>query len=648
LFTSLNIATSGMRAAQTGLAVTGHNMANAEILGFSRQRTIQNDTRLRTMGTSGAGNILRVGTGVDNNAVHQIRSQYFDMRFRMHNSALNFQAMVSSIGSHMEDILGETENSFRLQHLMQDVWRSMQELSLNIGGIESRDIFVSSAAAFLDKAQNIFEELFELQQNLDSQIRNMVTEINDIVGNIHRLNEQIQSNEVAGDNANDMRDERNLLMDKLSALVPAEFFEDPRTGHINIFTQEGNFLLAQGSQNMLGLKEISGRYNFVEPVFTMSDTVLPAGTPPREYVQFFNWTRPINAANGNEQGALMALIMARGAMPATYAGADALWRPTALPNGVAFGSIDALVEAMIGPMPDPANFAGGATNPEYRHAQLVWQNDRNNVEQLYPEMLTNPAMVLTSVAAGRGNPMFNRMHDSFLAANRTYNQNAWSMENALVPNMMKNMDSIVNSVVRLINDAVAPVENHTHDPNAPFDLNGNRSYTEVFVRTGLGNSVMPRFVNDIHNGGLPGDFDSLYTTRNLKINPALLQPGGHNLLALSRSGDREDSSVIEEMLALWVDDESPYSINIRGNTFAMDRAYQIFITDFAVRVNEADTGVSAQFQALSQADQRRNALMGVSLDEETSNMMTLQFAYQAAARLFNIIDSMIDTVVNRM
>jgi len=102
------------------------------------------------------------------------------------------------------------------------------------------------------------------------------------------------------------------------------------------------------------------------------------------------------------------------------------------------------------------------------------------------------------------------------------------------------------------------------------------------------------------------------------------------------------------MLALWNDDDSPYSVNIRGNTFAVDRAYQIYLTDFSVRINESNTGVSTQFQALTQADERRTAIMGVSLDEETANMMTFQFAYQAAARLFNIIDSMIDTVVNRM
>jgi len=725
-----------MRAAQTGLAVTGHNMANAEILGFSRQRTIQNDTRLRVMGTSMAGNTLRVGTGVDNNAVHQIRSQYFDMRFRMHNSALNFQALVSAIGSHMEDIIGETENTFRMQHLMQDMWRSMQELSLNIGGIETRDIFISTSAAFLDKAHNIFEELFELQQNLDAQIRNMVTEINDIVGSIDRLNNVIQANEITGDNANDLRDQRNLLMDRLSALVPVEFSTDPRTGHVNIFTQEGNFFLSQGSQNFLGLKEMSGRYNFVEPVFTMATEVLPSTTPPREYVPFFSWNRPINAANGNEEGALMALLMARGSMPLTFAGADALWRPIALPNGGAnapngtnFTSIDELVAHMIGNPPDvtdtvqfdPSNsatwpgdwpsvgfdsadpttwppaaggfdpedettwpasfninnaltwpaawtasfafdiadpttfptgalaFPNGTSDTGFLHAQLVWQNNRNNLEQLYPEFITSPASLLAAVNQGRGNATFNRLHDNFAAANRTFNQAAWSAEYALIPNMMVNMDKIVNSIVRLVNNSLAPVDNHSRAEDAPFDLNGNRSFTEVFVRTGIGNSVMPRFDGSgVHNGGLPGNFDSLYTTRNIRINPVLLRPGGHNLLALSPSGDREDSSLIERMLELWVSDDSPYSVNIRGNTFAKDRAYQIFITDFAVRINEADTGVSTQFQALTQADQRRNAIMGVSLDEETSSMMTFQFAYQAAARLFNIIDSMIDTVVNRM
>ena len=146
---------------------------------------------------------------------------------------------------------------------------------------------------------------------------------------------------------------------------------------------------------------------------------------------------------------------------------------------------------------------------------------------------------------------------------------------------------------------------------------------------------------------MPGEIDRLYTTRNLMINPELFRDGGYNLLALSLSGRREDTTLIQEMIRQWGDDTGDFTVNIRGQNFSIDRAYHVIITDLAVEIRSANTYLTTEFMQLSYADQRRNAIMGVSMDEELSSMMTFQFAYQAAARLFNIIDSMIDTVVNR-
>jgi len=707
LFTTLNISVTGLRAAQTGLVVTSHNMANAEINGFSRQRSLQADLRPRGMGTSMSGQRLFVGTGVDNQAVEQIRSQYFDFMFRAHNMRLSFYSTLTSIGHHIESVLGETESSFRMQVLLADMWNSLHEMSMDVSALETREAFVATSIAFLDKAQVIFNELFQFQQNLDGQIRNMVADINDIVANINRLNDEITGHEMSGDNANDLRDERNRLMDQLSGLIPVEFFEDTGqlnpvtgqwergTGRIDIMTISGNFILSQGSQNTLGLLQISGRYTFVEPVFTSATEVLPPDTPPSRYRPLFNWDRPIDAERGNDQGALLALLSARGAMPATFAGIDALWEPIALPGSIfgveppagGYGSVQEVVEHMIGqrlglewgftpstagpppewdaiPRPEwnattntwdniPPSLAGmgdpeDENNSHLLHAQLVWDNQRNNIESLYPEMIRDPAGFVAAVNAGIGNQDFDRMNGTFQASRRTYRQANWSMNNALIPRVMRDMDKIVNTIVRLINDSIAPVRDHTFDPDAPFDLNGNKSFTEVFVRRSEGGLNLPRFDgNRIHNSGLPGQIDSFYSTRNLMINPALRLPGGYNLLALSLSGERDDATLVNEMIRQWTADDSDFKINIGGEYFNIDRAYAAFITALGTEIMEAETFMTAEFQQLLQADQRRNSIMGVSLDEETASMMTFQFAYQAASRLFNIIDSMIDTVINR-
>ena len=651
-FQTLNVAISGMRAAQMGLAVTGHNMANAEIPGFSRQRTIQHETPTRGIGTNRAGQMLHVGTGVDNNAVHQIRSRYFDLRYREHNARLSFYAQMAAIGDHLETVLGELDGSYRMQAVLSDMWNAIQELNTAPANIEARDMFIGSAIAFVDKAQNLFEELFELQRNLDDQVRSMVTEINSIVERINVLNVEIQANEFAGDNANDMRDERNRLLDRLSGLVPIEVFENPDTGRVDIMTINGNFFIHQGQTNPLGLKWISGRYNIVEPVFTRSTEILVSNTPPREYIPFYNWNRPINSENGNAEGALMALLRARGAMPATYRGIEALWNPIELPQGMAFADAEAMFAFMIFNSPDNDFTAAGGIPALGTQERLEWDSLIRNLEILYPQAVSpaNWPNVQAALLAGPPPPfnadtlLFREMNDNFLAARRTYRQAEWSKEHALVPRLMKEMDKIVNSVVRLLNNAFAPIDADGEPcPDAPFDLSGNRIHTELFVR-----QHHPRFNADgIHNPGFAGDFDSLYTTRNIMINPLLLREGGYNLLALSLSGDPNDTRLMEQIMASWDDNDGDYSIVIGGNSFSLMRAYEIFITNLGVELRAVNTSLTSTFHQVVYADNRRNAIMGVSMDEEVTSMQTFLFAYQGAARLFNVIDDMISTIINR-
>jgi|GEM_PF-493309 len=796
-FQSLNVAISGLRAAQTGLAVTAHNMANAEINGFSRQRSIQSTSFSRSMGTSLSGHPLKVGMGTDNQPIMHIRNKYFDMLYRQYNARLHFYSIKSVVGAHIEDILGETENTYKLSNKLMDLWASLQELSMSPESIETRELLIGNAISFIDKATNIFDELFELQLNLDSQIRAMVTEINTITARIDVLNEEIRVSEFSGDNANDMRDERHRLMDRLSGLLPVIFFEHPDTGVVDITTIGGNFLLSQGARNPLGLLQISGRYSFVEPVFTHAQGVLPSNTPPGNYVPLFNWRVPIDAATGNDQGALMALLQARGAMPATYRGIDALWPPahpltrppvadTTVPpvhwssffdfgsplpitladlptqwdtyftnvmnfiNGV---NADPTVSNYTGPVPPdrsrfptiqydpplnwPAEWAGNwPASADWRDSDgepitdpIPWyenpifigefitylmerQNDVNQFQTLYPLSLTNGAAFrdalgvdatalaaarqdardaqlvlqgLIDAGAGPGDPAYDAARaaltgyqaalavltsqstqnrdiiGNYNAASRTFNQAAWSKQHALIPRMQMQMDKVVNAVVRLFNESVAPVsaDMGKYD-GAPFDLYRNRSFTEVFVRRIQGQTAMDRFqgfegFDFIHNPGMPGMIDQMYTSRNLMVNPLLIrpptlggEPSGYNLLALSPSGDLKDTRLLEEMVRQWNLSDGDFSIRIGEQNFSINDAYNFFIVGFAIEIAEANTALGSQFQQVAQADFRRNATAGVSLDEELSSMMTFQFAYQAAARLFNVIDSMIDTVVNRM
>ncbi|MCL2709096.1 MAG: hypothetical protein FWF03_08285 [Defluviitaleaceae bacterium] len=597
-FTSLATAVSGIRAAQTGLAVTGHNMANSPIYGYSRQRVLQKDFYYQTVSTTPYG-VMKRGLGTDLFAIEQIRNHFLDITYRNVNTKLNFYTVKATVGAEIESMLGEMQGAYNFQSVINDMWEALQELSKHPDGIETRDKFLATCHSFITKSNEVYNSLFDYQHRLDEQIRDMVKEINELVSDINKLNDKIKANEAAGDNANDYRDERNRCLDRLSALLPLEYKEDAQ-GAVNI-TVEGHQLLIQGNQNILGLRYCANGYGFVEPVFTSSGKILSANTPPDDFESLFNYNKTFNAFFNNDNGALKALIYARGACPVYYNGMEGLFDPETInPDDPASGVY------VADPLLDP--------------------------------------------------DAYKQLKDYYEAAKYNYWIQDWSVKYAMIPQAMQQLDSIVNSIVRMINDAVAPfVEDppgsgiYVKDPDAPYDLHGNQSYVEIFTRIGRG--FENRFDEDgVYIGEEPGNYYSQYSIGNIRLNPLLLDTeGGYNYMAFSLSGDREDNILILEMLLdRWNDPEGPYAIEVNGIKYGIQDAYQKFVVHLGLEVEEAINFVNAQSIQVMEAEKKRDAIMGVSMDEELSNMMKYQYAFQSAARILNVIDSMIDTVVNRM
>ena len=326
-FGGLGIATSGLRAAQVNLAVTGHNMANAEIAGFSRQRIVQSTGFTRQAGISQSHHPHIIGMGTDWQAVHQIRNEFLDFHYRQNVSRLQFYSTIVQAGMVVEGALGELYGAYNFQSVVNNLWYSIQELTINPAGLETRQLLLANINSFLNKAQSVYTTLFEYQQNLDLQIREMVNGpngINATVSQINHLNLQIRTIEVAGDNANDFRDERNRALDRLAQMIPIDV-RICQLGDVNI-TSLGHNILTQGHQNMMGLRFVSDQFNFVEPVFTHQPGILSSGTSPEEFQSFMNYGRGVSDLQGNDFGELKALMLARGNSPA-HAGSAETPRP---------------------------------------------------------------------------------------------------------------------------------------------------------------------------------------------------------------------------------------------------------------------------------------------------------------------------------
>lgn len=218
-FYSLQIARTGLVASQKALEVTSHNIANANTEGFTRQRL---DFSSRQGVTA---NKITIGSGVDVDKLTQIRDEYLDYQFRGENSVKNELETKSETTTYIENIFGEPSDH-GINQSLSDFFVSMEELTNNAQEATYRETVVQNAVKLTDSIRTVATELVEYQKEINNVIDMSVDQVNSIIERVHALNKTIYNYELKGTQANDLRDERNLLIDKLSEYVNIEAFED--------------------------------------------------------------------------------------------------------------------------------------------------------------------------------------------------------------------------------------------------------------------------------------------------------------------------------------------------------------------------------------------------------------------------------------
>lgn len=549
---SLGIAASGMYAAQTGLYVTGHNMANVGTQGYTRQQVLQNDFIYHNIG-SNAVSTLQLGLGTDVSAIRQVRDKFLDASYRQTIAKAGFYDIKYRVGYEIQSIIGELEGQYKMQSVLSDLRNAISELSKDTSAMDTRGDFISAAIAFVEKANDTYNSLYNYQIDLNESVKETVNNINKLANEIKLYNDLIAGAEAAGDRANDYRDKRNAALDELSSIAKITYKEQAN-GTVDVLI-EGKELVVNGMVNQLGLRYTAANYEFVEPVFTNSLEILKYDPTNSNASPLYSFNGTVSALAGNDNGTLKGLLIARGSKPANYT-------------------------SSVGNL-DPAS-------PSY-------------------------------------------------AADK------FNVTNCTIPQAQMELDTLVHAIVKMINDMFSPVDPLTGklSADAPYGQDGSRG-TEIFSRAA--SAYSDRF--DANGDLIPEDKDeyySLYTIGNIVVNKAVRNPEGYDKIPASLSGDESDSRLMLDMLKKWssgfiaVDNKQPLSV---------ENFYNQFVVRVAIETNEAENFVKNQTDLVMEIDYFRQAISGVSMDEEMTNMMKYQHAYNASARMINVIDSMIDKIVN--
>ena len=253
-FMGLETARRGLTTQQSALYTTGHNISNANTIGYSRQRVNME----ATLGYPGTGlNAPKIpghlGTGVQAQSVQRIRDQFVDRQYRQETSKLGYWETRSNAVSQMEDILSEPSD-FGLNTSLDQFWSSLQILSTSPDDASTRKVVVQKGIAVAESFNYINKQLTDIQENLKNEILVSTTDINSILKQIASINEEIQAIEPNGYMPNDLYDVRDVLLDELSNYFPVE---------VSYEKSGGNALaIAEGSMT-ISIKTATGSVNVV-------------------------------------------------------------------------------------------------------------------------------------------------------------------------------------------------------------------------------------------------------------------------------------------------------------------------------------------------------------------------------------------------
>ncbi|MCL1925121.1 MAG: hypothetical protein FWF50_06010 [Defluviitaleaceae bacterium] len=233
-------------------------------------------------------------------------------------------------------------------------------------------------------------------------------------------------------------------------------------------------------------------------------------------------------------------------------------------------------------------------------------------------------------------------------------RNEFNSNIAIIPRTIRHLDVSFNHMVTMLNEFItnqnASTDRSTwgfwNDPAAdPDDATINMVTDPNRQQTGI-----PLFITrdpDLIQNADPSQngFTLNYTLGNVVINPMLLAPGGYSYLGFGRTTlDIDDTTVLQNLLAAWQYNNVSLDGSLEMN---VDNLLNHIISTLATETRALEDASFNQDHRVRRLDTDRQRSFAVSLDEELANMMRFQHSFNASARLINIIDGMIDTVVNR-
>ncbi len=229
-FFGLNIAYTGLLASNAALNTTSNNIANVQTEGYSRQQVNQQAAGpLRLFLTYGCA-----GAGVETLAIERIRDEFYDSKYWDNNAKVGEYDMKQYYMQQIETYFDDDGKNAGFKTVFdQFMVTGIEELMKDPSSATAKSQFVGYAGALAEYFNGLAGNMEAMQKDINQEIKLKVDEINSLAGEIATLNKQINTIELAGNKANELRDRRALLLDDLSKIVDVDVREVPVTDSNN-------------------------------------------------------------------------------------------------------------------------------------------------------------------------------------------------------------------------------------------------------------------------------------------------------------------------------------------------------------------------------------------------------------------------------
>lgn len=613
-FFGLTIATSGLNAYQVALNTTANNISNVQTKGYTRQQAnrVSSDA-LRVYSRYGA-----VGTGVTTTSIKQVRNQYYDTKYWYNQSSVGLYETRLEYLQQIENYFIDDDTAKGFSTILNSMFNALDTLKTKASLTETRQQFIGTAQNLATYFNGVASGLNEIQAGTNDEIKSTVMNINAIAEKIASLNKQINVIEVQGGYANELRDQRALLIDELSEIVPTEASEAlvMDTNHPDDPTGATYFTVKIGGQVLVDTYE----YQTLE-CRARDEKVNQSDIEGLYDIKWAKTGNTFNAGASYMSGSLKALFDIRdGNNGENFTGAAKVLSSKEIQvNSPSITSIDCMT------MPEEGYLK--INGKEYKYTSFTFEYAKDENGDDIEGQIESYTFELEDALSTQDRAKV----DGKTAAIGT------SVESMGIPYYMAQMNMFLRSFASKFNEIL--------NSSDAQDLNGN-STTDYAFFTGTDTVTGEEFIFD----GLAADgtavkgsaADSYYklTAGNIRVSDTCVKSPERlaTTVDITKEGGVDAYDLLEK-LALLKSDVVLY----RGGT--ADGFLKCMIADISIDTQESKIFNQNFTNIQATIENQRMSISGVDEDEEALDLIKFQNAYNLSSKMISVMAEVYDRLI---